>query len=102
MSRRADNQYLQFCWVYVDDMGVFGDPTLKDKLIKDLGTRFDISDEGPLQYYLGINIRKHKDRVTMDQKKHICDILKEFGVQDEHPVCTPMAAKPPRPQDHPM
>ena len=97
-TKHQDGAWL-VCWVYVDDMGVFGDNTLKASFIQDLGAKFDISDKGPLQYYLGINIQKHKDKVTMDQKKYIFDILKEFGLEDEHPVCTPMAAKPPPPHD---
>jgi hypothetical protein len=76
-------------------MGVFGDSTLKQKFITDLGNQFDISDKGKLQYYLGINIQKHGASVTLDQKKYIKEILQEFDLTDQHPVVTPMHSDPP-------
>ena len=70
----------------IDDMGVFGNAKLKQQFMSDLGNKFNISDKGPLQYYLGINIQADKGVVTMDQKKYIGDVLSEFNLQDEAPV----------------
>jgi hypothetical protein len=93
-TKHTGNKWL-VCWVYVDDMGVFGDSALKEKFITDLGNQFDIFDKGSLQYYLGINIQKHGASVTLDQKKYIKEILQEFDLTDQHPVVTPMHSDPP-------
>lgn len=70
--------------VYTDD-GIFLGPEQSDieKAIKDVGERFEISDEGDLSDYLGVNIQKKEDgSFEFIQPKLINQIIKDLNFKD--------------------
>ena len=80
-----------FC-VYVDD-GIFFSPS-KDKVdqcIKELQTRFNISVEGDVSDYVGVNIEKQEDgTIHMTQPQLIQGIIKELNfLETTKPSTTP-------------
>lgn len=81
--------------LYVDDVKIISsDRAAVDSLKKKLGERFEMSDLGPISYYLGIEvIRQRKQGLLMlSQKGYILNSLKRFGMEDCKPVDTPMAS----------
>ena len=71
--------------VYVDDL-VFATST--DDILNDilgfLGTDFELSGTGPLEWLLGTRIMQtmNNKMVTMDQELFITDLLKEYNIQE--------------------
>ena len=84
-----DNAWL-VAWVYVDDMGVFGEDSLKTSFMQDLATDFAVTNKGQLQYYLGMNCKVTEGQVSLDQAKYIGELLAEFRLMDVYPATTPM------------
>jgi hypothetical protein len=84
-------------WAYVDDLGIFSnDEATKEQFIEDLTSKYKVTNEGPIQYYLGVNIQKSGNTVALDQRKHIGELLEEFSM-DKEPhfhVTTPVADVP--------
>jgi hypothetical protein len=72
--------------VYTDDTIIMGpDKDEVDMLIKKIGKRFKIEDQGDLSDYLGIKIERHQDG-TMEwtQPNLIKSILKDLGLIELH------------------
>ena len=79
--------------VYVDDILVIA-PTVKqvEALKTLLKSRFDVTDLGELEFFLGIRV--HRDRVKrlvfLDQSTYIQDMLQRYGLQDCNSCVTPV------------
>ena len=77
--------------IWVDDM-VLGcnsetlSKEIKEKLAKDL----QITDLGPLSYFLGMHVQQHNEGLTLSQHKYTKEILEAFRMSDCKPVATPM------------
>ena len=77
--------------IWVDDM-VLGcnsetlSKEIKEKLAKDL----QITDLGPLSYFLGMHVQQHNEGLTLSQHKYAKEILEAFRMSDCKPVATPM------------
>ena len=80
-----------FC-VYVDD-GIFFSPSRDkvDQCIKEIQTRFNISVEGDVSDYVGVNIEKQEDgTIHMTQPQLIQGIIKELNfLETTKPSTTP-------------
>nr|GEX36195.1 putative ribonuclease H-like domain-containing protein [Tanacetum cinerariifolium] len=69
--------------IYVDDI-IFG-ATNKDlckyfkKLMKD---KFQMSSMGELTFFLGLQVKKKKDRKFISQDKYVAEILRKFGLTE--------------------
>ena len=59
---------------------------LKEHLFK----HFQMKDMGNLRYFLGIEVAKSKDRISISQRKYALDILEEAHLTDCKPVESPM------------
>jgi hypothetical protein len=92
--RRADSRYASDIWIgcHVDDslISCKSRPVL-DQFKKDLLTRFQGTDEGPVEQYLGCQlIRDRQHRVSkLVQTAYAERLLKTFDMWDAHPVQTP-------------
>jgi hypothetical protein len=71
--------------VYVDDGIIAGpDPQAIEQIIKDLQTRFKVSDEGDLTDYLGVNIEKRDDGTIKLSQPHLIDqIIEDANFQGD-------------------
>jgi hypothetical protein len=91
----------------VDDLLLIGKSTeLITGMKKMLSDRFEVTDLGELNYFLGIEV--HRDRtkrtITLSQPKYITNILERFNMAECHPSSLPVAPKSylPRGRDIPV
>ena len=81
--------------VYVDDI-IIGCKDIKCiNFVKDtLRTELEITDNGPLHYYLGIEVEREgkKGAISISQKQYIKDLLKNYDMENCKPVKTPLEA----------
>lgn len=77
--------------VYVDDIIITGDDHEEAiKLKRLLAREFEVKDLGLLKYFLGMEIARCKDGISMSQRKYTLDLLKETGMLGCKPADTPM------------
>jgi hypothetical protein len=82
-----------FVILYVDDITILGRSLQAVQRLKsDLSTRYEMSDLGEIESYLGIQIthnRSHK-RLEIDQSGYLSNVLERFGMADASPHNTPL------------
>ncbi|XP_071687857.1 uncharacterized mitochondrial protein AtMg00810-like [Rutidosis leptorrhynchoides] len=77
--------------IYVDDLLITGNnPTMILQLKDNLHTTFSIKDLGTINYYLGIEFLKHKDGITMSQRKYALELLNTSDILDQKPSNVPL------------
>ena len=78
--------------VYVDDLLIVsGDMTYINEVKAKLTERFKMTDLGPAQQYLGIEIiREEKGSILLRQTTYLKKVLERFGMQNCKAVSTPM------------
>ena len=76
--------------IYVDDVIMIGpsDQELTD-IITELRQEFELTDEGPLSRYLGIDIKRNSDKFLLSQPQLIQKIIKATGMQHCNTNATP-------------
>ena len=79
--------------VYVDDIIITGDDIEEiGRLKKGLEHAFELKDLGPLKYFLGIEFAQSKNKIFVNQRKYILDLLNETGLIGCKAVDTPVEA----------
>jgi hypothetical protein len=81
--------------LYVDDITILGNSIKKiNALKKSLSNRYEMTDLGEIQSYLGVNITRDRANRTMDidQKEYVQMIVERFSMRDANPVYTPLPA----------
>ncbi|XP_038875008.1 uncharacterized mitochondrial protein AtMg00810-like [Benincasa hispida] len=79
--------------VYVDDIVISGDDASEiERLKKRMAEKFEIKDLGKLKYFLGIEVARSKEGISVSQRKYMLDLLKEIDIIGCKPVDTPMEA----------
>jgi hypothetical protein len=81
--------------LYVDDITILGNSIKKiNTLKKSLSSRYEMTDLGEIQSYLGVNITRDCANRTMEinQKEYVQTIVERFGMRDANPVYTPLPA----------
>nr|KYP39692.1 Retrovirus-related Pol polyprotein from transposon TNT 1-94 [Cajanus cajan] len=77
--------------VYVDDMVLTGDDVEEMKLLeKRLAAEFEMKDLGQLKYFLGIEIARSEQGISLSQRKYVLDLLSETGMLACKPADTPI------------
>ncbi|KAI3710109.1 hypothetical protein L2E82_39883 [Cichorium intybus] len=77
--------------VYVDDIILTGnDEKVIQKFINRLYQEFAITDLGPLNYFLGLEVTYTPNGLFLSQAKYAYDILSRAGLLDAKPVGTPL------------
>jgi len=77
--------------LYVDDMLITGDdPEHISHVKKHLGEQFQMSDLGPLSYFLGIEVLQSPKGYYLSQYKYIQDLVARSGISDNRTATTPM------------
>jgi hypothetical protein len=74
MYRRAKVQ--MYLLIYVDDIIVASSTDAAvEALLNDLRSEFGLKDLGPLNYFLGIEVKPSSDGIVLTQEKYTRDIL---------------------------
>ncbi|KAL0561153.1 hypothetical protein IC582_001573 [Cucumis melo] len=55
-----------------------------------MGDEYEIKDLGNLKYFLGMEVSRSKEGISVSQRKYILDLLTETGMLGCHPVGTPI------------
>lgn len=77
--------------VYVDDLVLAGDDLEEIKFVKNhLDSLFSIKDLGTLKFFLGFEVARSKEGITLYQRKYALDLLKDTGLLAAKPCSTPM------------
>jgi hypothetical protein len=79
--------------IYIDDIIVASSTDAAvEALLNDLRSEFALKDLGPLNYFLGIEVKLSSDGIVLTQEKYTRDILRQVGMQDCKAMCTPLPA----------
>ena len=77
--------------IYVDDIIITSNDAPGIIQVKrDLGLSFEIKDLGPLRYFLGIEVARSRQRITLSQRKYALDLLQDTGILGCRPASSPM------------
>ena len=78
--------------IYVDDVIISGaSDKLIDNLIRRLRAKFEIGEEGPVDYFLGMSVEDTGKEVRLSQSHYVQKIIDRCGYGDLSEVDTPMA-----------
>jgi len=77
--------------VYVDDIMLVSNKDSAVIEIKQiLAKEFKLKDLGQMRYFLGLEIARSKEGISISQRKYALELLEEFGYLGCKPVPTPM------------
>ncbi|KAI3681100.1 hypothetical protein L6452_35883 [Arctium lappa] len=77
--------------VYVDDIIITGPSSNQLQAFKyDLTKAFNLKDLGLLKYFLGVEVARSKDGISISQRKYALELLENVGFLAAKPVTTPM------------
>jgi histone deacetylase 1/2 len=84
-----------FLLLYVDDMVLSASSiALLHDVIAKLRSVFAIKDMGPLQYFLGIDVKRTSEGFYLSQGKYVEELLDRAGMTDCKAAATPADTKP--------
>ncbi|XP_073967102.1 uncharacterized protein [Choristoneura fumiferana] len=87
--RHQDGKYL-FVLVFVDDVLIASDCEGRICRFKDeLKKEFDLKDYGKVKYFLGIDIKKNENGITLSQEGYVKTILEKFCLSNCNSCKTP-------------
>jgi histone deacetylase 1/2 len=79
--------------VYVDDIIVASSSTeATNALLKDLEHDFTLKDLGDLHYFLGIEVKRSREGLTLSHERYASDIVYRAGMAKCKAVTTPLAS----------
>ncbi|KAJ9545524.1 hypothetical protein OSB04_025231 [Centaurea solstitialis] len=82
---------IAYLLLYVDDIVITASSTaLKESIIAALKREFDMTDLGPLSYFLGIAVTRNANSMFLSQRKYIDEIIKRANMETCKPVNTPV------------
>ncbi|TYK01779.1 Cysteine-rich RLK (RECEPTOR-like protein kinase) 8 [Cucumis melo var. makuwa] len=77
--------------VYVDDIVLSGDDQAEISQLKQrMGNEFEIKNLGNLKYFLGMELARSKEGISVSQRKYTIDLLTETGMLGCRPADTPI------------
>jgi len=79
-----------FLMVYVDDLVLIGDLESVQSMKKKLNIRFEMSDLGPLSYFLRFAFTWDENGLHFSQERYAEEILRWFQFSSSHPCSTPL------------
>jgi len=80
-----------FLMVYVDDLVLIGDLESVQSMKKKLNIRVEMSDLGPLSYFLGIAVTRDENGLHLSQERYAEEILRWLQFSSSHHCSTPLS-----------
>ena len=87
--RKDEDGTFSYVLVWVDDIVVAGAEEAVKEINSMLNENFKMDDRGALNWFLGMQIQRSHDKITVDQTRYIETVLEQFNVSDCRPVATP-------------
>jgi hypothetical protein len=82
-----------FMLIYVDEIIVASSsPLAVNALLRGLNADFALKDLGPLHFFLGIEVKRTTDGLTLSQERYAVDLLRRAGMITCKPAMTPLSA----------
>uniref|UniRef100_A0A7M5XDS1 Reverse transcriptase Ty1/copia-type domain-containing protein n=1 Tax=Clytia hemisphaerica TaxID=252671 RepID=A0A7M5XDS1_9CNID len=91
--KESDTTSLIIIAVYVDDFTLASnDINLLEREKKNLAEKFDMVDQGEINYILGMRVRRDRQAgiIRIDQSAYLRNVLQRFGMDECRPISTPM------------
>jgi hypothetical protein len=80
-----------FVVVYVDDIIFESNLTILRKMFAtEIQKEFEISMQGELTFFLGLQVTQIDKGISISQTKYIKEIIRKLQMEDNKPMCTPM------------
>ncbi|XP_021766277.1 uncharacterized protein LOC110730759 [Chenopodium quinoa] len=80
--------------LYVDDIILTASSdTLRRSIMSLLSSEFSMKDLGPLNYFLGMAVTRHKGGLFLSQRKYVEEIIERAGMSSCKPSATPIEVK---------
>jgi hypothetical protein len=77
--------------IYVDDVAITSnDAKAVSEFVIQLNDRFKLKDLGPLKYFLGLEIARSTEGISVCQRKYALEVLEDSGLLASKPVSFPM------------
>jgi hypothetical protein len=77
--------------LYVDDLVLISDWESVQSKKKKLNIRFQMSDLGPLSYFIGIAVTQDENGLHLSEERYADEILRRFQFSSSHPGSTPIS-----------
>ncbi|KAF5448409.1 hypothetical protein F2P56_028947 [Juglans regia] len=88
--KRSESSFIAIL-VYVDDVLLASDSLIEIQLLKDfLHDKFTIKDLGELKYFLGLEVTRSKNGISICQRKYDLDILQDTEILAAKPAAFSM------------
>jgi hypothetical protein len=92
--RRGNGGNVLLVGVYVDDLVITGTKDAEVVTFKEeMKATFQISDMGPLSFYLGIEVHQDNSEITLRQTAYAKRVVELAGLTNCNPTLTPMEEK---------
>jgi hypothetical protein len=92
--RRGNGGNVLLVGIYVDDLVITGTKDTEVAAFKEeMKATFQMSDLGPLSFYLGINVHQDHFEITLRQTAYAKRVVGLAGLTDCNPALTPMEEK---------
>lgn len=81
-KEEGNNEFVILC-VYVDDLLFTGNSErLFTKFKQDMFQEFDMTDNGLMTYFLGIQVQQNSNGISLSQEKYSWELLEKFGMSN--------------------
>ncbi|XP_052288532.1 uncharacterized mitochondrial protein AtMg00810-like [Citrus sinensis] len=88
--KEKDGDILIVC-LYVDDLIFIGsNPSLFEEFKRVMIKEFDMTNIGPMTYYLGIEVKQKEEGIFISQESYANEILNKFKMNYCKPISTPV------------
>jgi hypothetical protein len=87
--RKDEDGTFSYVLVWVDDIVVAGAEEAVKEINSMLNENFKMDDRGALNWFLGMQIQRSHDKITVDQTRYIETVLEQFNMSDCRPVAIP-------------
>jgi hypothetical protein len=81
-----------FLLVYVDDIvATSSSPSAITAVLDDMCSKFALKDLGSLHYFLGIQLTRTPEGISLSQEKYVVEVLQKAGMHRRKPMKTPLS-----------